>query len=131
MNIYEDVVRRLYQLGYMANEEDRDAIEYTIADAESYVKLFCNIETVPESLHYKLVNRICGVFLMFKKNMGLLGETNFNFEKAEKSIKLGDTSVTYAIGEGDMTPEQRFDEAIKSLMRDFDKNLVLFRRLVW
>ena len=131
MNMYTDVVNRLTQLGYIVLEEDREAIEYTIADAQSYVKLFCNIETVPESLHYKLVNRVCGVFLMFKKNMGLLNETNFNFEKAEKTIKLGDTSVTYAIGEGDMTPEGRFEVAINALMRDFDKNLVLFRRLVW
>lgn len=131
MNVYDDVVNRLYQLGYIVLAEDKDAIEYTIADAESYVKLFCNITTVPESLHHKLVNRVCGTFLMFKKNLGLLTETNFNFEKAEKSIKLGDTSVTYAIGEGDMTPEQRFDTAINALMRDFDKNLVLFRRLVW
>lgn len=131
MNMYDDVVNRLYQLGYIVLAEDKDAIEYTIADAESYVKLFCNIEKVPESLHYKLVNRVCGVFLMFKKNMGLLTETNFNFELAEKTIKLGDTSVTYAIGEGDMTPEARFDTAIDALMRDFDKNLVLFRRLVW
>lgn len=131
MNMYNDVVNRLFQLGYIVLAEDKDAIEYTIADAESYVKLFCNIETVPESIHYKLVNRVCGVFLMFKKNMGLLNQTNFDFEKAEKTIKLGDTSVTYAIGDGDMTPEARFDEAIKALMRDFDKNLVLFRRLVW
>jgi hypothetical protein len=129
--MYNDVVNRLLQLGYIVLEEDKDAIDFTIADTESYVKLFCNIETVPESIHYKLVNRVCGVFLMFKKNMGLLNETNFNFEKAEKSIRLGDTSITYAIGEGDMTPEQRFDEAINALMRDFDKNLVLFRRLVW
>ena len=131
MNMYDDVVNRLSQFGYLATVEDADAIKYTIADTESYVRLFCNIEVIPESLHHKLVNRICGVFLMFKKNMGLLNDTNFNFEKAEKSIKLGDTSVTYAIGEGDMTPEQRFDYAIKELMRDFDKNLVLFRRLVW
>ena len=131
MNMYDDVVNRLYQLGYVVFDEDRAAIEYTIADTEAYVKLFCNIENVPESLHYKLVNRVCGVFLMFKKNMGLLTDTNFNFEMAEKTIKLGDTSVTYAIGEGDMTPEGRFEEAIKALMRDFDKNLVLFRRLVW
>lgn len=131
MNMYDDVVNRLSQFGYLATVEDADAIKYTIADTESYVRLFCNIEVIPESLHHKLVNRVCGVFLMFKKNMGLLNDTNFNFEKAEKSIKLGDTSVTYAIGEGDMTPEQRFDYAIKELMRDFDKNLVLFRRLVW
>lgn len=131
MNMYEDVVNRLYQLGYIATEEDRAAIDYTIADTESYVKLFCNIENVPESLHYKVVNRVCGVFLMFKKNMGLLNQSNFDFEKAEKTIKLGDTSVTYAIGEGDMTPEGRFEAAINALMRNFDKNLVLFRRLVW
>lgn len=131
MDMFNDVVNRLYQLGYIVTDEDKDAIDYTISDTESYVKLFCNIETVPESLHYKLVNRVCGVFLMFKKNMGLLSETNFNFEKAEKTIKLGDTSVTYAIGEGDMTPEGRFETAINALMRDFDKNLVLFRRLVW
>ena len=131
MITYADVVNRLYQLGYIVLAEDRNAIEYTIADAESYVKLFCNIETIPESLHHKLVNRICGTFLMFKKNMGLLNQSNFNFEMAEKTIKLGDTSVTYAIGEGDMTPEGRFDEAIKAMLRDFDKNLVVFRRLVW
>lgn len=131
MNVYADVVTRLAQLGYSVTDEDKPAIEYTIADTESYVRLFCNIETIPESIHHKLVNRVCGIFLMFKKNMGLLNETNFNFEKAEKSIKLGDTSVTYAIGEGDMTPEARFDSAIRELMRDFDKNLVLFRRLVW
>ena len=131
MAMYDDVVARLSQFGYGVRDEDKDAINFTIEDTNQYVKLFCNITTVPESLHYKIVNRVCGLFLMFKKNLGLLTDSNFDFEKAEKSVKLGDTSVTYAIGEGDSTPEGRFDAAINEMMRDFDKNLVSFRRLSW
>ena len=55
----------------------------------------------------------------------------FNYDAVIKSIKEGDTTIQYAVGQGEDTPENRFDSFVKQLERGFDKVLVPHRRLVW
>lgn len=123
------VVDRLAQLGYKVVEDDYATIDFELEKTISYVYNYCNITTIPEILDRRIVDRICGYFLYYKKNSGSLA--GFNYDDVIKSIKEGDTTITYAVGQGEDTPENRFDAFVKSLERGFDKWLTPHRRLRW
>lgn len=125
-----EITRRLADFGYTVLPSDAHNIQFLIEKWSEYVLDFCNIDTIPEGITSKLVDKICGEFLYYKKNSGQLGET-FDFEAPAKIIKEGDTSITMSYGEGGKTPEQRFDNMLTSLMQSFDKNLVKYRRMAW
>lgn len=129
MVLREDIIKRLKQLGYTATEEDNDTIDFELNKIQNYVLNFCNITVIPEILDPRIVDRVCGEFLFYKKNSGSL--ENFNYDAVIKSIKEGDTTITYAVGQGEDTPENRFDTFVKSLERGFDKLCTPWRRLRW
>lgn len=128
--MYLNIVSRLSDFGYTATEADNSAINFLIGKWSEYVLDFCNLESLPTGVESKLIDKICGEFLYYKKNSGQLGEA-FDFDAPAKIIKEGDTSITMSYGEGGKTPEQRFDNMLTSLMQSFDKNLVKYRRVRW
>lgn len=125
----ELVINRLAQLGYTATENDNNQIDFEMNKILNYVKNYCNITIIPEILDYRIIDRICAEFLNYKKNSGSL--EGFNYDDVIKSIKEGDTTITYAVGQGEDTPENRFDAFVKSLERGFDKWITPHRRLRW
>lgn len=129
MVTFEQVVDRLTQLGYTPNEADHASIKFELTKILNYVKNYCNITTIPEILDPRIIDRVCSEFLFYKKNSGSL--EGFNYEAVIKQIKEGDTSITYAVGQGEDTPENRFDTFVKNLERGFDKWLTAYRRLRW
>lgn len=129
MVVKNDVIERLKQLGYVPTEADNDHIEFELNKILNYVCNYCNITTVPEILNPRIIDRVSGEFLFYKKNSGSLD--GFNYDAVIKSIKEGDTTITYAVGQGEDTPENRFDSFLKSLERGFDKWLTPHRRIRW
>lgn len=125
----EDVVNRLDHLGYVATEDDYDAIEFEITKTINYVKNYCNITEIPEILDYRINEKVCSSFLYYKKNSGSL--EGFNYDAVIKQIKEGDTTIQYAVGQGEDTAENRFDSFVKQLERGFDKWITPYRRLRW
>ncbi len=123
------IVNRLKQLGYTATEYDNTQIEFELTKILNYVTNYCNIDYIPEILDNRIVDRVCSEFLFYKKNSGSL--ENFNYEAVIKQIKEGDTTISYAVGQGEDTPENRFDAFVKSLERGFDKWITPHRRLRW
>lgn len=123
------IVNRLKQLGYTATEYDNTQIEFELTKILNYVTNYCNITSIPEILDNRIVDRVCSEFLFYKKNSGSL--ENFNYEAVIKQIKEGDTTIQYAVGQGEDTPENRFDAFVKSLERGFDKWITPHRRLRW
>ena len=72
MVVREDVIKRLTQLGYTATEADNDQIDFELNKTLNYVKNYCNITIIPEILDPRIVDRVCGEFLHYKKNSGSL-----------------------------------------------------------
>lgn len=124
-----DVIERLKQLGYVASDSDSDAIDFELEKTLNYVMNYCNITTIPNILNLRIIDRVCGDFLYYKKNSGSL--EGFNYDAVIKEIKEGDTTIKYAVGQGEDTPENRFDAFVKSLERGFDKWITPHRRLRW
>lgn len=125
----DKIIDRLAQLGYKAVAADYPAIDFELNEVINYTLNYCNITEVPEIVEPRLINRVCSYFLYYKKNSGSL--EGFNYDAVIKSIKEGDTTLTYAVGQGEDTPENRFDAFVKKLELGYDKWLVPHRRLRW
>jgi hypothetical protein len=125
----KDVSDRLTQLGYVPSEEDENHISFELSKTINYVKNYCNITEIPSILNLRIIDRTCADFLYYKKNSGSL--EGFNYDAVIKSIKEGDTQIQYAVGQGEDTPENRFDAFVKQLERGFDKWLCPWRKIRW
>lgn len=82
------------------------------------------LENIAESL-------AAGEYLRAKKAAGQLNLEGVDLDAAVKQIQEGDTSVTFAAGEGSQTTEQRLDSLIDRLTAGREKELVRYRRLIW
>ena len=129
MVVRDNVIKRLTQLGYTVETSDHDQIDFELEKTLNYVMNYCNITDIPTMLDPRIVDRVCSDFLFYKKNSGSL--KGFNYDAVIKSIKEGDTTIAYAVGQGEDTPENRFDNFVKSLERGFDKWCTPHRRLRW
>ena len=125
----DDVIKRLKQLGYTATDSDNDQIDFELNKMLNYVMNYCNITVIPDILDPRIIDRVSGDFLYYKKNSGSLEA--FNYDAVIKQIKEGDTTISYAVGQGEDTPENRFDTFVKSLDRGFDKWCTPHRRIRW
>ena len=125
----DQVIDRLKQLDYVATTDDDSQLDFELNKILNYVKNYCNITTIPEILDPRIIDRVCSEFLYYKKNSGNL--EGFNYDTVIKSIKEGDTQIQYAVGQGEDTPESRFDSFVKQLERGFDKWCTPYRRLRW
>ena len=125
----QNVIERLWQLGYKTNEDDYAQIDFELNKILDYVMNYCNITIIPNILDKRIIDRVCSDFLYYKKNSGSL--QGFNYDAVIKSIREGDTQIQYAVGQGEDTPENRFDAFVRNLERGFDKWLCPHRRLRW
>ena len=125
----EKVIKRLGMLGYTATNDDNDHIDFELDKILNYVKNYCNITEIPEILDPRIIDRVCSEFLFYKKNSGQL--STFDYDAVIKEIKEGDTTLKYAVGQGEDTPESRFDSFVKQLERGFDKWITPHRKLRW
>lgn len=123
------VVSRLKQLGYVVDSTELDAVEFELKTVLNYVKNYCNITDIPEILDNRIIDRVCSVYLFNQKNAGKL--EGFDYTTAIKQLKEGDTTIHYAVGQGEDTPENRFDSLVRQLERGFDKWITPYRRLRW
>jgi hypothetical protein len=127
----EDVIERLASFGYVATEADTWVLKFIIDKTENHIKNSCNISEIPDGLYQVAVDMACGNFLYEKKAVNPDSLAGFDLEVAVKSIQEGDTNVSFALGEGSLTPEQRLDALISYLITYGEKDFVTYRCLKW
>ena len=125
-----DIIQRLSSFGYEVTDADEIALKFILQKVENHIKNSCNILLIPEGLYHIAVDMTCGNFL-YEKKANADSLEGFNLDVAIKSIQEGDTNITFAIGEGSKTPEQRLDALISYLMTYGEKELVSYRCMVW
>ncbi|WP_413778128.1 hypothetical protein [Caproicibacterium sp. XB1] len=124
--VLDDVKARLAVLGYEVQPEDAWALNYCIDRAAQAICDACNLDVVPDGLHYAQVDRACGEFLQAKYSTGKLSEETA--QAAVQSIKEGDTTVQLSTGS---SLTQRMAAAITSLQKAGENEFAKYRKLVW
>lgn len=124
--VLDDVKSRLAMLGYTAQPEDDWALNYCIDRAAQVICDACNLEAVPDGLHYAQVDRACGEFLQAKYSTGKLSEETA--QAAVQSIKEGDTTVQLSTSS---SLTQRMAAVISALQKAGESEFAKYRKLVW
>lgn len=124
----EKVISFLDALGVTGAGDD-PLLDFVIQSVTQTVKNETNQPTIPEGLETVAVYMAAGQYMSLKKGSGQL--EGFDLEAAEKQIKEGDTSITFAFGEGSLTPEQRLDRLLAYLMTSGTSQFTAYRRLKW
>jgi hypothetical protein len=126
----DEVVNLLKGLG-LAVAADDFLLGFVFQSVEEQIKNATNQEKVPEGLHQIAVEMTVGKYLALKKGSGQLDGFTIDLDAAIKQIQEGDTNMTFAIGEGSLTPEARLDALINSLLTDRTSEFLKYRRLLW
>lgn len=123
------VIERLAFLGFEIADDDLSALKALVNSCVRRIVAETGWVTLPEPLEDVAVNWAAGEFLFYKKAAGRL--EGFDAGAAVKQLQEGDTSVTYAFGDGSSTPEERLDALIGLLTRVPEGLLAAWRRLRW
>lgn len=126
----ETVIQRLNTLGYVTTDSDDWLITFTMGKVTLKIQNQCNLSSIPEGLYAAAIDMTCGEFLFVQKQTGKLNET-FNLEVAIKQVQAGDTNVTFAVGDGTETPEQRLNSLINYLTTKGEGDFVCYRKFKW
>ena len=124
----DEVTALLVALGLTVSPDD-PLLGLITNSVTERIKNNINQPEIPEGLHYMAVEMAVGHYLKTKKDSGQL--EGFDLDAAVKSIQEGDTSITFAVGEGGATPEQRLNNLIEHLINGRIREFVRYRRLVW
>lgn len=118
----------LAALGVMGAADD-PLLDMVISNVQWRIKNLTNLQEIPDGLESMAVSMAVGEYLNMKKANGQL--EGFDLEAAVKQIQEGDTNVSFAIGEGSLTPEQRLNSLIDYLINGRIGEIYRYRRLVW
>lgn len=118
----------LTALGVTGAAED-PLLDIVISNVQYRVQNETNRKDMPEGLESLAVSMVVGEYLNMKKCSGQL--EGFDLDAAVKSIQEGDTNITFALGEGSSTPEQRLNSLIDYLINGRIGEIYRYRRLVW
>lgn len=118
----------LTALGVTGAAED-PLLDIVISNVQYRVQNETNRKDMPEGLESLVVSMAVGEYLNMKKCSGQL--EGFDLDAAVKSIQEGDTNITFALGEGSSTPEQRLNSLIDYLINGRIGEIYRYRRLVW
>ena len=125
----EKVVVMLTALG-VAGAADDPLLDIVLNNVQWRIKNLSNLSEIPEGLESLAVSMAVGEYLNMKKCSGQL--EGFDLAAAAvKSIQEGDTNITFALGEGSSTPEQRLNSLIDYLINGRIGEIYRYRRLVW
>lgn len=130
----KDVKERLKSLGITVSSEPGNPDEYmlgfSIDKVTNHIKMQTNLNSIPVPLHHIAIDMVVGEFLLMKKSMGQLVIDGLDLGLIAKTVQDGDTTVTFAIDDKNMTPEASFNAFIRSLMHEgFD--YIAYRALTW
>ena len=127
----ERIKERLQSIGYAVKDSDDIAINFAMQKVENTIKNDCNISAIPDGLMNIAIDMVVGEFLMSKKTFAPDDLLNFNLDAAIKQIQEGDTNISFAVGGGSKTDEQRLDNFIGYLLNYGRDEFITYRRLRW
>lgn len=129
--MWDKAVKRLEGFGYEVKAADKSLLKFAVEKAANTVKNECNLSEVPEGLLCIAADMAAGEFLNAKKTFAAEDLAGLDLNPAVKQIQVGDTSTTFAAGDGSLTPEQRLDGLINHLLNYGRSEFGCYRKIRW
>lgn len=127
----ETVKALLKAFGLELRESDEFALSFAVRKAENTIKNDINADFIPDGLFNVAVCMAAGEFLTAKKTFAPEDIACLDLDAAVKQIQTGDTSVTFAAGDGSLTDEQRLDSFLNYLLNAGRSELSCYRKIRW
>ncbi len=127
----DTVKERLKSFGYEVKADEEFALTFCVEKVRNTIKNDTNQPDVPEGLASIAVDMAVGEFLLSKKTFAPDDLTNFDLNYAVKQIQTGDTNTVFAVGDANLTPEQRLNTFINYLLSYGKAEFSAYRRLRW
>lgn len=124
-------MKRLEGFGYKLKAGDKAVLKFAVEKVTNTIKNECNVSAVPDGLINIAVDMAAGEFLGTKKAFSPADIAGLDLEPAVKQIQVGDTNTAFALGEGSLTPEQRFDLFVEHLLNYGRGELACYRKIRW
>ena len=100
--------------------------EFLMPKVKNHILSMTNQSTIPKECQKIAVDRVCGEFLLAKKNSGQL---NLSVEEALASLTEGDFSIS--MGNNAQSADSKIDALIDYLINSGEKDLICQRKLRW
>lgn len=127
----DTVKEQLKSFGYEVKADEEFALTFCVEKVRKTIKNDTNQPDVPEGLESIAVDMAVGEFLLSKKTFAPDDLTNFDLNYAVKQIQTGDTNTVFAVGDANLTPEQRLNTFINYLLSYGKAEFSAYRRLRW
>lgn len=127
----EQVKERLKSFGYEWKDGDEVILTFSIQKVENTIKNDCNVSSIPDGLTNIAIDMAIGEFLMTKKTFSPDDIAGLDLDFAVKQIQEGDTNTVFAVGDGNMTPEQRLNNFLNYLLTHGRDEFSCYRRIRW
>lgn len=122
---------RLESFGYIFRKNDEVLLKTSVSRTENSVRNNCGLYEIPKELLDITADMAVGEFLAAKKVLCPGDIECVDLNAAVKRIEVGDTNTVFAVGEGCLTDEQRFDAFVNYLLCSGKNQLNSFRRFKW
>ena len=130
----ETIKSRLESLGYTYDETKDEFVikEFLMPKVKNHILSMTNQTSIPKELQKLAVDRVCGEFLLAKKNSGQLVLDPASVTKELSSITEGKFTLNYAVNTSTtQSNDEKLDMLINYLMHENEGDLLCYRRLKW
>lgn len=122
---------RAESFGYEMQEGDEFALIFAFKKVRDTIRNDCNVSEIPEGLERIAVDMTVGEFLSAKKTFAPESLKGIDLDYAVKQIQTGDTNVSFAVGAGSSTPEQRLNDFLNYLLTYGRSEFSCYRKIRW
>ena len=127
-DLTEQILLRLDSFNYVVTQEDTWMLGYSVRGIEQTIKNECNLDEIPEELHFAAIDMVCADFLTAKHETGQLEISTLDLSGAVTSIKEGDTSVNI---DSATTDAALFSKLLQQLSARGRSELICYRAIKW
>lgn len=130
-DVLADVKDRLTAYGFELTDKDNTLLNYALDTVHEQITNATNQKDIPEGLRYTACDMVIGGYLQMLKAFSPDSLKGFDLSAAVRQITAGDTSTSFAVGDGSSTDEQRLDAAISWLKSHGVGDFAKYRRVCW
>ena len=128
----ETIKKRLIELGYIDISENDEWVlsDFLMPKVKNHILNNTNQTSIPKGLQKLACDRVCGEFLLAKKNSGQFAIDGSKVAKEFESITEGKFTLKYSTNNS-QSNDSKLDALIDYLIHGNEEELLCYRKIKW